>query len=418
MALTDLKIRQAKPQEKDYKLTDASGLYLFIKASGSKLWRFKYSFQGKEKLLSFGSYPELKLSEARDLADQTRKHLKQGIDPGALKKLMRATRTGSDNAFKSIAIEWLAKRTPSWCEKHAIKTRWMLEKNLFPDLGSLPVEQISAADLLMVLDALEKRGAFDTAKRARQVAGQVFRYAIVTQRAKYDPSRDLADALTKVKKTHFAAITEPKEVGPLLAALDGYHGTPTVCAALQLAPLTFVRPGELRKARWSEIDFDQALWSIPGTGMKAGRAHIVPLCRQALVILKRMYQLTASSSEFVFPGARSTKRPMSDNAVLAAMRRMGIEKEEMCGHGFRAMARTILDEVLNYRVDWIDHQLAHAVKDVNGRAYNRTAHLEGRRQMMQGWADYLDSLRTITRYLGAPSSRLIGFESTTSAVSV
>lgn len=393
MPLTDLEARQAKPRDKDYKLFDAKGLYLLVKSSGTKFWRAKYRFLGKEKLLSIGPYPEVKLSAARISVDEARKNLKNGIDPGALKKLnIAASATSDDRSFKSIGTEWFAKRSPAWSDVHKRKTWWMLEKNLFPRLKSRPADEISAEELLVVLETIEARGAFDTAKRARQVAGQVFRFAIITKRAKYDPSRDLIDALTKVKKTHLAAITDPKEVGPFLRAIDGYFGTPVVRAALQLAPLTFVRPGELRKARWDEFDLDDAEWCIPGERMKARRPHVVPLSRQAVGCLTTLQSITGRG-EFVFPSARSSKRPMSDNAVLAAMRRLGIGKEDMCGHGFRAMARTILDEVLQYRVDWIEHQLAHSVRDVNGRAYNRTAHLDGRRQMMQGWADYLDKLR-------------------------
>ena len=268
----------------------------------------------------------------------------------------------------------------------------MLSKNLNPWLGHRPIAEITAPELLSVLRRIESRGALETAKRTKQVAGQVFRFAVATGRAERDPSQDLKEALAAPVKKHLAAVTEPKAVGRLLIALDGYEGTPVVRAALKLAPLTFVRPGELRNAEWSEIDLEAMEWRIPGEKMKMGQDHIVPLSDQAVEALQEIYPLTGHF-QYVFPSARSPRRPMSNNAVLSAMRRMDVPKEQMSGHGFRAMARTILDEVLGFRVDWIEHQLAHAVKDVHGRAYNRTAHLDKRKKMMQAWADYLDNLR-------------------------
>jgi integrase len=335
----------------------------------------------------------VKLSEARRKVDDARKQLRDGIDPSELRRVTKSSKMeAAANSFQAVGLEWFTKQSRLWSEKHAVKTRWMLEKNLFPWLGSRPISIITPPELLATLRRIESRGAYDTANRAKQVSGQVFRYAVATGRAERDPSQDLRGALTASVTTHLAAITDPKAVGPLLNALDAYQGTPIVRAALRLASLTFVRPGELRKALWGEIDLDTAEWRIPSERMKSRQAHIVPLSKQAVEILRELYPLTGPEG-YLFPSPRTTKRPMSDNAVLAALRRMGIAKEEMSGHGFRAMARTILDEVLNYRVDWIEHQLAHAVRDVNGRAYNRTAHLEGRRKMMQGWADYLDTLR-------------------------
>jgi integrase len=394
MALTDLAIKKAVFKDGPYRLTDSKGLTLLIHPNGSKYWQFRYRFADKGKLLALGVYPEISLAEARIRCDKARKQLYDGIDPCAERKLQKLLRVQvAENNFQAVAVEWFAKQGRLWCEKHAKKTWWLLEKNLFPGLGSRPVSDIKPVELLAVLRRLEARGAYDTAKRAKQVAGQVFRYAIATGRADLDPTPALKGALATSAKQHFAAITEPKKVGPLLVVLDGYQGSPIVRAALQLAPLTFVRPGELRKALWIEIDFDNAEWRIPGPRMKTRQPHVVPLSRQALNTLKELELLTGHG-EYLFPSPRSPKRPMSDNTVLAAMRRLGIAKEEMTGHGFRAMARTILDEVLNYRVDWIEHQLAHEVKDVNGRAYNRTAHLDGRKKMMQGWADYLDMLRS------------------------
>lgn len=391
MALTDLAARKAAPKEKPYRLTDGNGLALWVHPNGSKYWQLRYRHLGKAKTLSFGVYPAATLAEARERAAQARKLLAGGIDPSEHRKATRtALLESAGNSFQVIGLEWFAKQKPTWAERHWTKVQWMLESNLFPWLGTRPVAEITAPELLGVLRRIEDRGAVETAKRTKQVAGQVFRYAIATGRAERDPSQDLRGALAPTIKKHLAAITDPQAVGPLLRSLDSYQGTPVVRAALQLAPLTFVRPGELRHARWAEIDLERAEWRYLVTKTKS--QHIVALSRQAVAILEDLQRVTGRF-EFVFPSARSPRRPMSDNAVLAAMRRLGIGKEEMCGHGFRAMARTILDEVLGYRVDWIEHQLAHAVKDANGRAYNRTAHLEGRRQMMQGWADYLDTLK-------------------------
>jgi integrase len=267
-----------------------------------------------------------------------------------------------------------------------------LERDAFPWMGKRPINEIRAPELLAVLRRVENRGALETAHRIRSIAGQVFRYAVATGRAERDCSGDLKGALPQPREKHHAAITEPKEVGPLLRAIDGYQGQFVVKCALRLAPLFFVRPGELRNAEWEEIDFDQAQWNIPAHKMKMGQPHIVPLCRQAIEILTELKELTGRS-KYVFPSGRSFARPMSNNAILAALRRMGYDKDTMTGHGFRAMARTILDEVLRVRPDFIEHQLAHAVRDPNGRAYNRTAHLEGRREMMQLWADFLDGLK-------------------------
>lgn len=393
MALSALTVKQAVIKEKNYRLADGNGLALLIHTNGSKYWQLRYRHLGKEKLLALGVYPDISLAEAREKAQVARKELSNGIDPSELRKVKKAAQFESaENSFSAIGLEWFAKQKPAWAERHSTKVQWMLEKNLFPWLGNRPVSDITPPELLSVLRRIESRGAIETAKRTKQVAGQVFRFAVATGRADRDPSLDLKGALAAPVKKHLASITDPVAVGPLLLALDGYHGSPVVRAAIRLAPLTFVRPGELRQARWDEIDFDAAEWRIPAERMKARQPHIVPLSKQAIDVLREIEPLTGRF-EFVFPSARSPRRPMSDNAVLAAMRRMNIGKEEMCGHGFRAMARTILDEVLGYRVDWIEHQLAHAVKDANGRAYNRTAHLSGRKTMMQGWADYLDSLR-------------------------
>lgn len=397
--LTDIKVRNAKPGEKDIKFFDGGGLFLLVTLRGGKLWHFKYRFDGREKKLSFGTYPEVSLAEAREKRDAARKQVAAGIDPGEARKAEK--RTGSEkaaNTFEAVAREWHARQKGVWTEGHAIRTMQRLERDIFRCIGARPISEITAPELLSVLRRIESRGAHETAHRARFVCGQVFRYAVATGRAERDPSADLKGALTPLKTKHHAAITDPKEVAALLRALDSYKGSFVVKCALQLAPLVFVRPGELRQAEWAEIDLDAAEWNIPAERMKMKQAHLVPLSDQAVVILRDLQGLTGNS-RYVFPSGRSFARPMSNNAVNAALRRMGYGTDEMTGHGFRAMARTILDEVLQVRPDFIEHQLAHAVKDPNGRAYNRTAHLVERRNMMQVWADYLDGLKAGAKVL-------------------
>ncbi len=392
MPLSDAKVRAAKPKDKSYKFYDMDGLFLFVTPQGGKLWRFKYRFDGKEKLLAFGTYPEISLSDARELRDKARKQIANGVDPSELKKTMKIKIVQETETFKAIALEWFVKFQHTWTPGYAVTMNSRLERDLFPWIGTRPIKDIKAPELLAVIRRVENRGALETAHRIRTIAGQIFRYAVATGRAERDPSGDLKGALPQPAENHHAAIIDPKEVAPLLRAIDDYRGHFIVKCALRLAPLFFVRPGELRNAEWQEIDFDTGTWSIPAHKMKMKQAHIVPLCSQAIEILKELQQFTGTS-RYVFPSGRSFARPMSNNALLAALRRMGYSKEEMTPHGFRAMARTILDEVLQIRPDYIEHQLAHAVKDPNGRAYNRTAHLEARRDMMQLWADYLDGLK-------------------------
>ena len=392
MPLTDPKARQAKPRDKPYRLSDEKGMYLEITPKGGKYWRMKYRFAGKEKRLAIGVYPEVTLKKAREIRDNARLKLSEGIDPSAYKQAQKITKAAAaENSFQSVAMEWFAKQRPTWSENHWTKVERMMARDLIPFLGNRPINEVDPPELLSVLRKIESRGALESAKRTKQIAGQIFRYGVATGKCERDPSQDISGALATPIKRHFAAVTEPKAVGELLNALDGYMGTAVVRAALRLAPLVFVRPGELRTAKWVEIDFEKAEWRYFVTKTKSD--HIVPLSTQATEILQQLHPLT-SNSDYVFPSARTLSRPMSNNAILSAMRRMGIDKEEMCGHGFRAMARTILDEELNFRTDWIDHQLAHAVKDVHGRAYNRTAHLPQRKRMMQAWADYLDQLKT------------------------
>jgi integrase len=391
MSLTNAKIINAKPKEKSFRLFDGSGLYLEISPKGGKWWRFKYRFNGKEKRLSLGVYPEIGLKDAREKCREARKLLTSGTDPSENRKAEKAAKTSLfANNFETIAREWFIKYSQNWSQSHSIRLIRRFERDIFPWIGGRPISNITAPELLTVIRRIENRGALETAHRALGNCGQVFRYAIATGRAEHDLSNDLRGALPPVKGKHFAAVTEPKKAAELLRATDGYRGSLTVSCALRLAPLVFVRPGELRAAEWADIDFEEAEWSYTVT--KTNTLHIVPLSKQALAILRELHSLTGSG-RFVFPSARGNGRPMSDNAILAAMRRLGINKDEMSGHGFRAMARTILDEVLVIRPDYIEHQLAHAVRDPNGRAYNRTAHLPERRKMMQQWADYLDKLK-------------------------
>jgi integrase len=360
--LTDTEVRGAKPRDKPYKLSDGAGLYLLIEPNGNKYWRLAYRFAGKQKLLALGVYPEVSAKEARNSTnpkrlgrDQAKALLAAGTDPAEQRKIDKVTKSeASANSFQAVGLEWFANQKPKWSEVHATKTLWMLEKNLFPWLGSRPVSEIKSPELLATLRRIESRGAHDTAQRAKQVAGQVFRFAVATGRAERDPAQDLRGALVAAVKTHLAAITDPKEVAKLLQAIDGFIGTPTVKAALQLSPLLFCRPGELRHMEWAEINWDEARWEIPAEKMKLRLPHIVPLCTQALTILRELQPITGRSS-YVFPSARGASRPLSENAVRVALRTMGFTNEQMTPHGFRAMARTILDEVLGYRVDWIEH---------------------------------------------------------------
>lgn len=392
MALTDTAIRALKPQSKPTKVTDSGGLFLLVNPKGGKWWRWRYRINGKEKLLSFGVYPDVGLREARERRDEARKQVAAGIDPSQNRKAVKAAQLErNSNAFGVIAREWLQKQSAIWSEANTKLITNRLEKNIFPWLGKRPIEEITAPELLKILERIESRGAIEIAHRCLNCCGQIFRFAIASGRAKYNPCPDLRGALTPFKGGHFASITDPEKVGELMRAIKGYHGGLVVKCALRLAPLVFVRPGELRHAKWSEFDFKKAVWTIPGERMKMKIDHIVPLSRQALEILKELQPLTGRG-EWVFPGPQTNDRPISDNTVNAALRRMGYSGEEITSHGFRAMARTILDEVLHVRPDYIEHQLAHAVRDPNGRAYNRTAHLTERKKMMQQWADYLDDL--------------------------
>jgi integrase len=395
MALTDLKIRNAKPTDKQQKLFDERGLYLLITPAGGKWWRLKYRFGGKEKSLSMGVFPAVTLKKARERRDAARELLANGIDPGVERKVQRAgAAERAANSFEAVAREWFAKYQPGWAKSHAEKVMGRLEKDVFPWLGGRPIAEIAAPEVLAVLRRVEARGALDTAHRVHQNCGQVFRYAIATGRAERDVSADLRGALPAARHTHFASVTEPSEVAGLLRALDAFQGTFVVQCALRLAPLLFVRPGELRTAEWAHFDLDKAQWRY--TVSKTKTQHLVPLATQAVAILRELYALTGQRT-YVFPG-RDVKKPMSGAAVNAALRRMGFDtKTEITGHGFRAMARTILHEHLRFPGEVIEHQLAHKVPDALGTAYNRTKFIDDRIRMMQAWADYLDALKAEPR---------------------
>ncbi len=390
--LTDMAIRKAKPTSRTQKLFDGGGLYMEISPKDGRWWRLKYRFDGKEKRLALGVYPDVPLALARQRREDARQLLARGVDPGEHKKAAAAARAElGANTFEVVAREWLTKR--DWVDSYRVKVAAWLDNDVFPWIGSRPAAELEATDFLAVARRVEGRGAIESAHRIMQNCGQVMRYAIATGRAKRNPVADLRGALASPPDNSFAAVTDPDELAPLLRAMHGYSGTMVVRCALQMAPMVFLRPGELRQAEWSEFDMEAKTWTIPAARMKMRRPHLVPLSSQALAVLEEIRPLTGRG-RYVFPSARSRDRPMSENAVTAALRRMGYETGTVTGHGFRATARTILDEVLGFRPDIIEHQLAHEVRDPNGRSYNRTSHLPERKKMMQEWANYLDKLRT------------------------
>jgi len=391
MPLSDTAVRTAKPADKPYKLPDEKGLFLLVHPNGSKYWRQKYRFGGKEKLLSLGVYPDTGLKDARQRRDAARKLLADGVDPGEHRKAAKAVKVErAANSFEVIGREWFEKNRETWAPSHADKIIKRLENDVFPWLGGKAIAEITAPDVLAVLRRIEGRGTLDTAHRAGGNCSQIFRYAIATGRAVRDPVPDLRGALPPARGGNFAAITEPAKVAELLRAIDAFSGTFVVRAALLLSPLLFVRPGELRRAEWADFDLDKAEWGYFVTKTKSD--HLVPLASQAVAILKELHALTGHG-RYVFPG-RDPQKAMSEAAVNAALRRMGYDtKTEITGHGFRAMARTILHEELHQKPEVIEHQLAHKVPDALGTAYNRTKFLKERKAMMQLWADYLDKLK-------------------------
>lgn len=391
LALSDVKIKSAKPADKAYKLTDGNGLFLLVTPVGGKWWRLRYRHADKEKMLSLGTYPEVSLLEARNRRDDARKLVASGLDPSAHRKAEKAKgREAGANTFEAVAREWLQKQSGRLAPVTVEKAKRSFENWLFPWIGPKPVTEISARELLAVLQRVEKAGKLETLGRLRERCGQVFRYAIATGKAERDPAADLRGAFTTVKVKHHASITDPKEVGELLRAVSHYRGSPITACALRFAPLVFVRPGELRHAEWSEFDLAAAEWRIPGEKMKMKTPHVVPLSAQAIAVLEEIKPLTGLG-RYVFPSVRSTRRPMSENTVLAALRRLGYTKDEMTGHGFRSTASTLLNEQ-GWTPDAIERQLAHAERDAIRAAYNYAEHLPERRRMMQAWADYLDSL--------------------------
>ena len=401
MPLSSPAVRNAKPKDKPYKLADEKGMYLLVTETG-KYWRFDYRFQGKRKTLALGVYgigkDEVTLAEARIKRDEARRQLANDVDPSMLSRLARrAAKAMTENSFEALAREWYAKFSPQWAPSHGEKIIRRLERDIFPWLGNRPINEISAPELLTALRRIEARGALETAHRAHQNCGQVFRYAVATGRAERDPSGDLRGALPPVKQVHHSSITDPKAIGELLRAINGYKGSFVSKCALQLAPLVFVRPGELRQAEWKEINFETAEWRIPAEKMKMRAVHIVPLASQAVAILKELHAVTGDG-RYVFPGARTNGRPMSENTVNAALRRLGYEKDQMTGHGFRSMASTLLNEQ-GWNRDAIERQLAHGERDSIRAAYNYAEHLPERRKMMQAWADYLGALASGAKIL-------------------
>lgn len=394
MALADTTVRKAKADEKPYKLSDEKGLYLLINPNGAKLWRYKYRIDGKEKLLALGAYPDVTLSNAREKRDEARKLLANGQDPSEVKKAQKASRLErAASSFEVVARRWHSKGEAKWSPSYSKKVIQMLERDLFPWIGGKPVADLDAPEFLAVARRLEARGLVDAAHRAMQLCGQIMRFAVAEGLASRDPVGDLRGALESVKTEHMASVTDPARVGEILRMFDGFKGSYQVMQALKLAPLVFTRPGELRQAKWKDIDLDGAIWSIPAEAMKMREPHLVPLSTQAVAILRDMHPFS-SHLEYVFPGGRDPKRPMSDAAINAAMRRLGIDTQnELTGHGFRAMARTILHEQLNYPPEVIEVQLAHKALGPLGAAYARAKFIEQRTKMMQAWADYLDKLK-------------------------
>ena len=396
--ITDVALRKAKPQDRPYKIAAGNGLFLLVNPIGSKLWRWKYRVAGKEKLLALGSYPVVSLQDARQRHEEARRLLAQGHDPSELRKAQKTARVQAEaiasDTFERVARDWMAYREAKGdtAETTAAKDRWRLETYLFPYIGQRPITEITAIELRDVLKKAEDAGKHETASRAKITAGQVFRWAVLEDRANNDVTASLRRLFTTPKPTHRATITDPKKIGELLRAIDGFSGQPVTLAALKLAPLVFVRPGELRKAEWSEFDLDEAMWRIPGERMKMKAAHLVPLSKEAVAILHDLHALTGHG-HYVFPGVRTASRPMSENTVNAALRRLGYANDEMTGHGFRSMAATRLNE-MGWNADAIERQLAHAESNKVRGAYTHAAqYLDERKRMMQAWADYLRDLK-------------------------
>jgi len=388
MPLSDVAIRNAKPQGKPIKLFDSDGLYLLVNPGGSRLWRLKYRFGGREKLISLGSYPEVSLRDARERREDAKRLIKDGGDPSARRQAERAARA---DTFEALAREWLEMQAKSLGPRTLRKKTERFEAFAFPYLGKRPISEIKAPEVLAALKRVEARGKHETAHRVRSECGNVFRYAVATGRAEQDPTIHLRGAIAAVSKKNRPAIVDPERIGELMRAIDGYRGDVSTEFALKLLPLTFVRPGELRLAEWTEFDLNAAEWRIPAGRMKMRELHVVPLSRQAVALFKDIHTLTGDG-RYVFPSLRSADRPISDNTINAALRRLGFRGDEMVGHGFRSMASTCLNEQ-GWHPDLIELQLAHAERNDSRGAYNRAQRLPERRKMMQAWANYLGKLR-------------------------
>ena len=392
MPLTDTRIRTLKFTGKPAKYADGGGLHLYVSSSGKKLWRMTYYYDKKEKVLSFGEYPVISLEKAREKRLEAKQLLTEGVDPGAHKKAIKeAQRSEVNDTFQTIAIEWYKTRTTDFTEKHRGTVMYRMEKYIFPFIGGEHIAKMEAPDILAVVKPLEHKGQNETARRILQIISQVYRYAVITGRAKRNPATDLHGALRPRKVVHRAAITEPAKVAQLLRNCDSYEGYFPIVCALRLAPLVFVRPTELRAAEWTEFNFESKEWRIPAQRMKMKQMHIVPLAKQAMAILEELHAYSGSG-KYLFPSIRTETRPLSDATLLNALRRMGYAKDEMCTHGFRSIASTLLNE-LGYNRDWIERQLAHGERNDVRAAYNYAEYLPERRKMMQEWADYLTSLK-------------------------
>ena len=391
MKLNNRAVDNAKPREKKWKLADGGGLHLLVHPNGGKYWRFKYRLDGKEQEMALGVYPEVSLKQARQRHQAAREMLASGVDPNQDKRDRRlAALDAASNTFGGLAQEWVEVKLSGLTEATIERNTSVLNLHLLPHLGHRPVGDITPPELLSVLRRVEATGAIETPRRAKSIAGQVFRYGVATGRCERDPSADIRDALKPTQSTHYGALVKPDEVGRLMLAIDDYHGSMVVRCALLMSALTFQRPGNVRSMEWDEIEGDE--WHIPKEKTKTREPIIVPLSKQAVRVLEEIAPLSGQG-RYVFPSARGGSRQLSDGAVRTALRSMGYDRSQMTAHGFRAMARTLLDEALNQRVEWIEMQLGHRVADVHGRAYNRTQFLPERTKMMQRWANYLDTVR-------------------------
>lgn len=395
MKLTDKQIKAASPAEKPYKMSDGRGLYLLVNPNGSKYWRLKYRFQGKEQKLALGIYPEISLKQARTQSDEARQHLSNGINPSSLKKTTAAAnKTAYENSFENVAKEWLEVHAGSVTPLHIKKITSLLTRFIYPEIGAYPITDIDTPTVLEALRKIESSGRLETMQRAKRTTGQIFTFAIASGKATINPVLPLARGVLKTPKaSHRAAVTTPKELGRLMALIHNYReiGTIVVEAALKCSALWMLRQGELRFLEWHQVNWEEKRLEL--TASKTKQPHVVPLARQSLEILEELHQITGHQ-QFIFQSPFKSSVPISENATVDALRRLGVSSEEHCAHGFRATFRTLMDEIHRVRIEIVELQLAHVVKDVHGRAYNRTQFIDDRFQMMQRWADYLDQLRT------------------------